>query len=98
VNTLKGIIHNGQVVLPQPTNLPEGTEVEIVPVGLANPADEGPETPDEICRVLAAMDEVQPFEMTDRDRAMIELERQARRDWEKARFNEHAEGLREIWE
>ncbi len=72
--------------------------MEVVPLGLPKPADEGPETPDEICRVLAAMDEVQPFDMTDQDRAVIEFERQARRDWEMAHFNEHAEGLREIWE
>ncbi len=31
---LKGIIQNGQVVLPQPTDLPEGTEVQIVPIDL----------------------------------------------------------------
>jgi len=55
-------------------------------------------TPDEIARTLAAMDAVQPFEISDQERAAIEMDRQARRDWEKARFNEHAERLRGIWE
>ena len=98
MNTLKGVIHDGQVVLPQPTDLPEGTEVEIVPVGLAWPADEGPLTTDEIARTLAAMEAIQPFEMTDLERAALEEDRQLRKEWEKSRFNKHAERLREIWE
>ena len=98
MSTLKGIIQNGQVVLPQPADLPEGTEVEIVPVDLALAEDEGPVTTDEIARTLAAMEAVQPFEMSDLERTAIELDRQARKDWEKAHFNEHAERLREVWE
>ena len=63
---LKGIIQNGQVVLPQPTDLPEGTEVQVVPIDLGVSADdERPVTSDEIARTLAAMERVQPFEMTD---------------------------------
>jgi hypothetical protein len=37
---LKGIIHNGQIVLAEPTDLPEGTEVQIVPTGLARSTDD----------------------------------------------------------
>ena len=81
---LRGVIHNGQVILPQPANLPEGTEVEILPVG---PADEGPMTTDEIALTLAAMEAIQPFEMTDLERAAIESDRQARKQWEKSRFS-----------
>jgi hypothetical protein len=33
LTTFKDIIQNGQVVLPQPTNLPDGTEVELLPLG-----------------------------------------------------------------
>ncbi len=98
MNTLKGVIHHGQVVLPQPADLPEGTEVEIVPVGLARLADEGPLTTEEIARTLAAMEAIQPFEMTDLERAVLEEDRQVREEWEKSRFNQHAERLREMWE
>ncbi len=98
VNTLRGIIHNGQVVLPQPTDLPEGTEVEVVPVGLAWAADDETGTNDEINRTLAAMDAVEPFEITDQEREAIAADRQGRKEWEKAQFNEHAERLKEIWE
>jgi hypothetical protein len=92
---LRGVIQNGKVVLPKPADLPEGTEVEILPVGVA---DDGPMTPDEIARTLAAMEAIQPFEMTDLERSAIESNRQARKEWEKARFNEQAERLREMWE
>ena len=98
MNTFKGVIHNGQVILPRPADLPEGTEVEIVPLDLSLTDDDGPVTADEIARTLAAMEAVQPFEISDSERAAIELDRQTRKEWEKSRFNEHAERLREIWE
>jgi hypothetical protein len=99
MTTFKGVIQNGQVVLLQPANLPDGTEVEILPLGLGAVADdEGPVTADEIARTLAAMENIEPFELTDQERASIESDRQARKDWEKTRFNEHADRLRRVWE
>jgi hypothetical protein len=99
MTTIKGIICNGQVVMTGPANLPDGTEVEIVPVGLTRSVDEeGTMSPEEIARTLAAMDKIEPFEMTDEERAAIEADRLARKEWEKARFNEHAEGLQRMWE
>jgi hypothetical protein len=96
---LRGVIHNGQVVLPQPADLPEGTEVQIVPMDFIGSADdERPVTSDEIARTLAAMECVQPFEMTDLERAAIEADRHARKEWEKSRFFEHADRLRGMWE
>jgi hypothetical protein len=98
VSVLKGVIHDGQVVLLERSDLPEGTEVEIVPVDLARLTDEVLVTPDEITRTLAAMDAIQPFELSVSERAAIESDRRAHKEWEKARFNEHAERLREMWE
>ena len=98
MNMLRGVIQNGQVVLPRPADLPEGTEVEIVPVGLAQPDDDGPVATEEISRTLAAMEAIQPFEMSDLERAAIASDRKASKEWEKSRFDEHAERLREIWE
>jgi hypothetical protein len=98
MSTLKGIIRNGQVIVLGPTDLPDGTEVEILPVGLPSVDDQGQMTPDEIARTLAAMDKIEPFELTDAERAAIEADRQARKEWEKAHFDEHADRLRRIWE
>ncbi len=94
MNILKGIIHDGQVVLLERADLPEGTEVEIVPVELTRLTDEGPPTTDEITRTLAAMDAIQPFELSVSERAAIESDRTAHKEWEKARFIEDAERLR----
>ena len=98
MSTLKGIIRNGQVIVIGPTDLPDGTEVEILPVSLSALDHEGQLTLDEIARTLAAMEKIEPFEMTDGERAAIEADRQARKEWEKAHFDEHGDRLRSIWE
>jgi hypothetical protein len=98
MSTLKGIIRDGQVIVIGPTDLPDGTEVEILPLGLSAVDDQGQMTSDEIARTLAAMEKIEPFEMTDAERAAIEVDRQARREWEKAHFDERADRLRGIWE
>ncbi|MHB1560681.1 MAG: hypothetical protein ACYC61_24775 [Isosphaeraceae bacterium] len=99
MNAIRGIIRKGQVIMTEPADLPDETEVEIVPVGLGESVDEDRAlTPDEIARTLAAMDAIEPFEMTDEEMAAIEAERRAHKEWEKARFNEHADRLQSIWE
>jgi hypothetical protein len=98
MTSIKGVIQNGQVILPRPAELPDGTVVRILPVNAAEADDEDrPLGPEEIARVLALMDQVQPFEMTEEERAAWEARRQARKDWEKAGFNEHADKLRGMW-
>lgn len=94
VSTLKGVIRGGQVVLPQPANLPDGTEVLVQPLALD---DEGPVSPEEIARTLAAMERVQPFDMTEEEEAVLAADRQARKEWERVHFNPHADKLRELW-
>ena len=94
---LKGKIKNGQVVLDQPADLPDDTMV-IVTAGPTVTEDDTPMTPEEIARALAALDTIEPFDLSDAERAALEADRQARREWEKARFDEHAAKLRRIWE
>jgi hypothetical protein len=97
ISAIRGIIRKGQVIMTEPANLPDETEVEIVPVGLMGPVGtEETMSPDEIARTLAAMDEIEPFDMSD-ERAAIDADRQARKEWEKSRFNEHAGRLRGMW-
>jgi hypothetical protein len=98
MSTLKGIIRNGQVIVVGSTDLPDGTEVEILPVGTSALNDEVQVAPDEIARTLAAMEKIEPFEMTDAERAAIEADRRARKEWEKAHFDEHGDQLRGNWE
>ena len=53
MSAIRGIIRKGQVIMAEPADLPDETEVEIVPVGLSGSADdEGTLSPDEIARAL----------------------------------------------
>ncbi|HEV3436085.1 MAG TPA: hypothetical protein VG122_01925 [Gemmata sp.] len=98
----KGVIRDGQVIVDQPINLPDGSEVTItgMPHGEFSGEEDNdrPLTPEEIAATLAAMDKIEPFEMTPEAEAALATERQARKDWEKAHFAEQAEKLRRMWE
>jgi len=102
MSTTKATWTNGQIVLDGPVDWPEGLRLSIEPEPSQTEAsgvgDEGAMTPEEIARTLAAMDQVEPLEMTDEERAAWEAERQDRKGWEKAHFAEHAEKLRRMWE
>lgn len=69
MSTIKATVRNGRLDLTVPNDWPDGTEVEIHPVGkkAGDTADEL--TPDEIARTLAAMDRIEPFDMTEQERA-----------------------------
>lgn len=102
MTTMTAIVRNGHLELPRPIDLPDGTEVEILLPGReetdSDSEDDGPMTPEEIARTLAAMEKIEPLEMTEAERAALEADRQVRKEWEKAQFDEHAEKLRRIWE
>ena len=101
MTTMTATVRDGRLELPRPIDLPDGTEIEIrLPERTASDAgqDDLPMTPDEIARTLAAMEKVEPLETSGEERAALEGERQARKEWEKARFNTHAEKLQRIWE
>jgi len=76
---MKGVIRAGQVEVAEPINLPDGSEVTIT--GHADIAaeiadDERPMSPHEIAATLAAMARVEPFDMSDDERASADA-------WEK---------------
>jgi hypothetical protein len=101
MTTMTATVRNGRLELPRPIDLPDGTEIEIrLPEQTASDAgqDDLPMTPDEIARILAAMEKVEPLETSDEERAALEADRQARKEWEKARFVAHAEKLQSFWE
>ena len=101
MTTMTAIVRNGQLELSQPIDLPDGTEVEIRLPGPAGSAegreDEGTATAEEIARTLAALETIEPLEMSDEERAALEADRQARKEWEKANFDAQAEKLQRSW-
>ncbi len=94
--TIKATVRGGRLEVDEPINLPDGTELNITLPDEA--AEDGPMPAEEIARVLAAMDQTIPFEMTPGEEAEIEAQRQKQKEWEKAHFAEHAEKLRRMWE
>jgi hypothetical protein len=93
---------NGQIILDEAVDGPEGLRLLIEPEQPQNEAMGGPDggvmSPDQIARTLAAMDQIRPLEMTNEERAAWEAERQASKQWEKDHFQEHADKLRRMWE
>jgi hypothetical protein len=67
---LKGFIRQGRVVVSEPVDLPEGSEVTISGDGNSINIDKDrPMTSIEIAETLAAMQRIEPFDMTDEERA-----------------------------
>jgi hypothetical protein len=60
---LKGFIRNGRVEVDEPMDWPDGTEVVVAPESTVR--DDGPAPPEEIARVLAAMQRLQPLDIPD---------------------------------
>jgi hypothetical protein len=94
---IRGIIQKGQVILEQPARFPDGTEVDIRPVlhkdtlGLHD--DDWPTDPEGIARHLAAMEQTEPFDMTDEERADIAAWRQKIKQYTIANMDKGVEDL-----
>jgi hypothetical protein len=95
---IKGTVKDGRLELSVPADWPDGTEVEIHPLDGAAGVDDEVIAAAEIARTLAAMEQVEPFEMSDTEQAAWEAERRADREREKAQFAEHSERLRRMWD
>ncbi len=95
---IKAIVKGGRLEVEVPADWPDGTEVEVCPLAPGIQDDAGMMSSEEIARTLAAMERVEPLEITATERAAWEAERVGRTGREKARFAEHAESLRRIWE
>jgi hypothetical protein len=93
----KGTIRNGQVVVDEPINLPDGSEVTIT--GCADSKffgeedNDRPPNPEEIAAALAAMDQVEPLEMTDEERAETEAWLKKIKEYTIASMDKGIEGL-----
>lgn len=98
MTTIKAVVRNGRIETEEPIDLPEGTELTIpvpVPAGEEDGWDNSPEG---IAKWLAWADSLEPLVFTDDERAAWEADQQARKDWEKAHFDEYSAKLRKEWE
>ena len=94
---LKGTIQHGQVVLPRPAELPDGTEVTVLShgngVALGMREEDWPTTPEEIAALLARMDAAEALEMTPAVEADLEAWRQKVKKYKLAHQDRSIEGL-----
>ncbi len=93
----KGVIRNGQVIVEEPINLPDGSEVTITgrPYGkfLGDEDNDRPPTPQEIAAALAAMEKVEPFDLTEEERAEAEAWAKKVKDYTIANMDKGIEDL-----
>ena len=102
MTVLKAVVKDGRIALESPTDWPEGTEVRIEPIPISAPIgirdEDWPDTPEGIARHLALMDRIESLEFTVEEEAEWEAARKARKEFEKSRFDQHAELLANGWE
>jgi hypothetical protein len=94
---IKATVKGRRLEVDVPTDWPDGIEVEVYPLEPGIQDDSEMMSAEEIAQTLAAMDQVEPLEITAAERAAFEADREARIRREKARFAEHAENLRRMW-
>lgn len=94
---LQGIIENGQVVLPRPAEVPNGTKVTVLAheygKSFGIPDDEWPTDPEGIAQLVARMDRVEPFDMTPAEEADSVAWRQQIKEYTRANQDKTIEGL-----
>jgi hypothetical protein len=97
MDTIKGTVTGGRLELNVPADWFDGTEVEILPLSKGADVDDMM-SPGEIANLLAAMDQLEPLDLTEAELTAWKAERQARKKWEKAQFAQHAGKLQGMWE
>jgi hypothetical protein len=94
---LKGTIMNGQVVLPQSVDLPDGTEVTVLSdypnKTLGIPDDDWPTDAEGIARLVARMERAEPFDMTPEEEAAVAAWRQKVKEYTIANQDKAIEGV-----
>ena len=98
MTTLRATIHGRRLEVDVPADWPDGAEVEICPVGHEGNGASAALSPAEIASTLAAMDRIEPLELTEAEEVAWETERLARKERDKAQFAQHADKLRREWE
>lgn len=107
MHAIRARIQNGRIEPDAPLDLPEGTEVLILPQdteatsGLDGNGDEDgfwDDSPEGVEAWLKELASLQPLIFTPEERAALDKDRAERKVWELAHFEERAEKLRKLWE
>ena len=102
MNAIKATWRDGQIIPLEPVDWPNGTDVLVEPcvpsesVGIRD--EDWSTTPEAIEVWLRWYDSLEPLLFTPEEEVALAADRQARKEYEKATFFEHAEKLRKMWE
>jgi hypothetical protein len=100
---IRGTIKNGQVMLDQTGQFPDGMRVLVLPAD-ANTSthgmreDDWPTTPEGIAALLQRMDQLEPGWLTPEDELAWRTALHEQTHVEKAKNSEDSEKLRRMWE
>jgi hypothetical protein len=78
MTTIKTTVRNRRIDVPAPSDLPDGTEVLLT---IAESGENGPMSPEEITHVLAAMQQLEPWDLPEDVAAELDA-------WER-KINQH---------
>ena len=78
MTTIKTTVRNRRIEVPAPSDIPDGTEVMLT---IAAPPETDPLSPEEIARILAAMQNLEPLDIPEDVAADLD-------DWER-KINKH---------
>ncbi len=102
MTAISGTYKNGRIILDAPADWPEGCRVIVEPAPqgetLGIREEEWSDTPEGIAAWLQWYDSLEPIERTPQEEAEWQTARKAQKAYEKAKFEERAEKLREMWE
>ena len=99
MNTFKAFIRNGRVEPDAPLNLPEGTELLILPTAEREETGaDWDDTPEGIAAWLKSYDALQPMLFTAEEREALIKDQAARKEWESAQDEQRNKRLRDLWE
>ena len=102
MHAIRGTVKDGRLELQVPRDWPDGTEVLVQPVEIADcfgiREDDWPDTPEAIADWHRWYDSLEPLIFTDEERAAWETARREQKEFEQAGFEERADKLRRIWQ
>ncbi len=102
MKAITGTWKNGRIVPDEHVDWPEGCQLLIEPVPeretLGMREEDWPTDPEGIARHIALMEQIEPLEITEEERAEWQAARKAQKEYEKANFEKWAKQLEDLFE
>ena len=99
---IQAVVHDRQIVVPVPNDLPDGTKVEVKITteieGTSIEESDWDDSPEGIEKWIQTVRALEPIFSNEVEQAAFDKALQDQRDLEKNQFFEQAEKLRKLWE